>query len=142
MRLSSSPISLRINADLVIHSVAMSMRRSPQVQWSAYMARCCRTIREAGEFATDSSLIAFVRMQHITDRLRSLFPIYDRDEDTPAPFFKEHYSAIFSSVRKEMEDLQKEEPAINKDNRKCSFSNAGNICLPDSSAQRLFGVTI
>ncbi|KAJ0304365.1 hypothetical protein Brms1b_011225 [Colletotrichum noveboracense] len=47
---------------------------------------------------------------------RFLFPIYDRDEDTPAPFFKEHYSAIFSSVRKEMEDLQKEEPGINKDN--------------------------
>ncbi|KAJ3959002.1 hypothetical protein N0V92_004378 [Colletotrichum tropicale] len=46
----------------------------------------------------------------------SLFPIYDRDEDTPAPFFKEHYSAIFSSVQKEMEDLQKEEPGINKDN--------------------------
>ncbi|KAL3291754.1 cercosporin resistance protein [Colletotrichum asianum] len=100
----------------IASSVAISMRRSPQVQWSAYMARCCRTIREAGEFATDSSLIAFVRMQYITDRLRSLFPIYDRDEDTPAPFFKEHYSAIFSSVRKEMEDVEKEEPGINKDN--------------------------
>ncbi|KAK2754617.1 C6 transcription factor [Colletotrichum kahawae] len=97
-------------------SVAISMRRAPQVPWSAYMARCCRAIREAREFATDPSLLAFVQIQHITDRLRSLFPIYDRDEDSPIPFFKEHYSSIFSSVRKEIEDLPKQEPAITKDN--------------------------
>ncbi|KAF9872396.1 C6 transcription factor [Colletotrichum karsti] len=96
-------------------SVAISMRRSPQIQWSAHIARCCKNIREARELETDQNLVALVRMQHVADRIRTTFPIYDRDEDDPAPEFKEHYTMVLASLRKEIDVMVAEEPAITKE---------------------------
>ncbi|KAL0933457.1 fungal transcriptional regulatory protein [Colletotrichum truncatum] len=100
----------------VASSVGSSMRRPPQIHYTTQIAQCCKSIREARELATDDNLLALIRMQRVADRLRAVFPVFEREEEDPIPLFKEHYGVILSSLRKEMDSLPSEEIAINKQN--------------------------
>ncbi|KXH60624.1 hypothetical protein CNYM01_00101 [Colletotrichum nymphaeae SA-01] len=100
----------------IASSVPAAIRRHSQIQYTPQIARCSKAIREADAIPTDQNLLALVRMQHLGDRIRAVFPSPDREEGEPLPIFREHFSAVLASLRKEICALESEEPAIKKEN--------------------------
>ncbi|KAI3536760.1 hypothetical protein CSPX01_10657 [Colletotrichum filicis] len=101
---------------IIFASVPAAIRRHSQIQYTPQIARCSKAIREADAIPTDQNLLALVRMQHLGDRIRAVFPSPDREEGEPLPIFQEHFSAVLASLRKEICSLESEEPAIKKEN--------------------------
>ncbi|KAK2057395.1 hypothetical protein LY76DRAFT_617213 [Colletotrichum caudatum] len=93
----------------------MAMRKYSQIIYTPQIARCFKAIREASELPTDAQLLALIRLQNIEDRIRSVYPNTDKDEGAPAPIFREHFSAVLTSIRKEILALESEEPIITKE---------------------------
>ncbi|KAK1507442.1 hypothetical protein CTAM01_02554 [Colletotrichum tamarilloi] len=109
-------LQLAIGLVMDMTIVPAAIRRHSQIQYTPQIARCSKAIREADAIPTDQNLLALVRMQHLGDRIRAVFPSPDREEGEPLPIFREHFSAVLASLRKEICSLESEEPAIKKEN--------------------------
>ncbi|WYZ46152.1 hypothetical protein EsH8_IX_000377 [Colletotrichum jinshuiense] len=99
----------------IASSVPAALRRCSQIPYTTQIARCFRAVREEGDLPSDANLLALVRMQHLGDRIRAVFPSPDREEGEPIPIFREHLGAVLSALRKDIDALGSEEPCINEE---------------------------
>ncbi|KAK1752245.1 hypothetical protein QBC47DRAFT_68766 [Echria macrotheca] len=77
----------------------------PMFDYSNYMTTCRVAIENAAEFTSDSLLSAFIRMQHIVCRMRTMFPNPEADGGEPLEFSGAIHMAM-KTFRAELESLR------------------------------------
>jgi hypothetical protein len=91
---------------LIYLSIAMSIKKTDGIQYSSYMDYNCKVLEKANEYETDQLLVAFVRLQVISES-------YNRNvlskskESRDSDDLKTPSWMYVKAFRKELQDLWK-----------------------------------
>lgn len=92
-------------------------RRLPQLQWTNYLSRCCDSLIETREYATDLYIAAIIKMERATERVHSVVPSSDFTDEASTIFRSTHDMAI-NAIRQEIQNIFNAQPDMIKQDSK------------------------
>jgi len=95
--------------------------------YSSYMTTCRVTIENAAEYKSDSLLSAFIRMQQIVCRMRTMFPNPEADGGELLEFSGAAHMAM-KTFKADLESLRSGLPVEIQSNCECLASVVGRRC--------------